>query len=215
MQNSVLGRCFMSRNIEMNYKTDSGYEVLYPQVQMNNIISWNNYVYSKSQIDSTVSGLNNSINSKANQSDLNALSQIVSQKANQSDLNNVSAVAGSKLIKQVEINVENTNYVDFSDINWNSYSIINCFFCGLGGSERDGWRIFLSDSSGDNSIRIEYRSSGFFTNFIIRFYPFFNGSNSFLAEIIPVNINNYYQNTAIFDEDRNFTYYTLFEEVEK
>lgn len=67
----------MSRNIEMNYKIDSGYEVLYPQVQMNNIISWNNYVYSKSQIDSTVSGLNSSIDGKANQSDLIELQDLV------------------------------------------------------------------------------------------------------------------------------------------
>ena len=70
------------KNIEMNYRNENGYDVLYPQVQMNNIIRWNNYVYSKSQIDSTVSGLNSSIDGKANQSDLIELQDLVESMEN-------------------------------------------------------------------------------------------------------------------------------------
>ena len=48
----------MSKNIEMNYKTDSGYEVLYPQTITNNISDFSSSVssllgnyYTKQQID--------------------------------------------------------------------------------------------------------------------------------------------------------------------
>ena len=48
----------MSKNIEMNYKTDSGYEVLYPQTVTNNISDFSSGVssllgnyYTKQQVD--------------------------------------------------------------------------------------------------------------------------------------------------------------------
>ena len=48
-------------NIEMNYKTEAGYEVLYPSTLLANVTDWNTSIYSKSEIDSKVSTINDSI----------------------------------------------------------------------------------------------------------------------------------------------------------
>lgn len=36
--------CNMSKNIEMNYKIDSGYEVIYPNVMLVNVGDFNSYM---------------------------------------------------------------------------------------------------------------------------------------------------------------------------
>ena len=48
-------------NIEMNYKTEAGYEVLYPNILLANVTDWNTSIYSKSEIDSKISTINDSI----------------------------------------------------------------------------------------------------------------------------------------------------------
>ena len=187
------------KNIEMNYRTESGYEVLYPQVQMNNIISWNNYVYSKSQIDSTVSGLNSSISSKANQSDLNTLSQTVSQKANQSDLNNVSAVAGSKLIKQANAVFNGGDiHIDLTDIEWKNYFMVSVYFDFS--SILTEYLINLETISGNITLR--YGSNKFTSDVIIQLFPYFDEENSLLGLYFPMNIE--YGNNVIYMEDKKF-----------
>ena len=52
----------MAKQIEMNYKLESGYEVIYPNVILNSVTDWTNSIYSKSEIDSKVSQLSLSIN---------------------------------------------------------------------------------------------------------------------------------------------------------
>ena len=44
----------MSKNIEMNYKIDSGYEVIYPNVQTNSVTDISNYYYDKNQVDDLI-----------------------------------------------------------------------------------------------------------------------------------------------------------------
>lgn len=44
----------MSKNIEMNYKIDSGYEVIYPNVQTNSVTDISNYYYDKTQVDGLI-----------------------------------------------------------------------------------------------------------------------------------------------------------------
>lgn len=51
----------MAKQIEMNYKLDSGYEVIYPNILLNNVIDWVNNIYSKSEIDNKVDNINQSI----------------------------------------------------------------------------------------------------------------------------------------------------------
>lgn len=40
----------MSKNIEINYKSDVGYEVLYPSTTLNSVIDWQENLYSKDEI---------------------------------------------------------------------------------------------------------------------------------------------------------------------
>ena len=35
------------KNIEMNYKNENGYDVLYPQSVLGNVIDWQNSIYNK------------------------------------------------------------------------------------------------------------------------------------------------------------------------
>ena len=44
----------MAKQIEMNYKLESGYEVLYPNVILNSVTDWTNSIYSKSEIDDKI-----------------------------------------------------------------------------------------------------------------------------------------------------------------
>lgn len=48
----------MSKNIEMNYKIDSGYEAIYPNVMLVNVGDFNSYMdqnyYNQEEIDQTV-----------------------------------------------------------------------------------------------------------------------------------------------------------------
>ena len=53
----------MSKNIEMNYFNGSGYEVLYPQTNLANVLDYSNYLYNKTEIDSKVGDLSNRISS--------------------------------------------------------------------------------------------------------------------------------------------------------
>lgn len=52
----------MAKQIEMNYKLDSGYEVLYPSTLLANVTDWSAQIYSKSEIDSKISTINDDIN---------------------------------------------------------------------------------------------------------------------------------------------------------
>lgn len=52
----------MAKQIEMNYKLESGYEVIYPNVILNSVTDWASSIYSKSEIDDKVSEINQSIN---------------------------------------------------------------------------------------------------------------------------------------------------------
>ena len=40
----------MSKNIEINYKSDVGYEVLYPSTMLNSVLDWQENLYSKDEI---------------------------------------------------------------------------------------------------------------------------------------------------------------------
>ena len=40
----------MSKNIEINYKSDVGYEVLYPNTMLNSVLDWQENLYSKDEI---------------------------------------------------------------------------------------------------------------------------------------------------------------------
>ena len=51
------------KNIEMNYRNESGYDVLYPQSVLRNVIDWQNSIYNKTQVDSKISTVNSSISS--------------------------------------------------------------------------------------------------------------------------------------------------------
>lgn len=51
----------MAKQIEMNYKLESGYEVIYPNVILNSVTDWASSIYSKSEIDDKVSEINQSI----------------------------------------------------------------------------------------------------------------------------------------------------------
>ena len=51
----------MAKQIEMNYKVESGYEVIYPNVILNSVTDWADSIYSKSEIDDKVSEINQSI----------------------------------------------------------------------------------------------------------------------------------------------------------
>ena len=51
------------KNIEMNYKNENGYDVLYPQSVLGNVIDWQNSIYNKTQVDSKISTVNSSISS--------------------------------------------------------------------------------------------------------------------------------------------------------
>ena len=48
----------MAKQIEMNYKLESGYEVIYPNVMLNSVTDWADSIYSKSEIDDKVSEIN-------------------------------------------------------------------------------------------------------------------------------------------------------------
>lgn len=39
------------KNIEMNYRNESGYDVLYPESILGNIVDWQDSIYSKSEVD--------------------------------------------------------------------------------------------------------------------------------------------------------------------
>ena len=55
------------KNIEMNYRNESGYDVLYPESILENIVDWQNSIYSKSEIDNLVQQIQNSLDSFVNQ----------------------------------------------------------------------------------------------------------------------------------------------------
>ena len=42
------------KNIEMNYRNESGYDVLYPESILENIVDWQDSIYSKSEVDSQI-----------------------------------------------------------------------------------------------------------------------------------------------------------------
>lgn len=42
------------KNIEMNYRNESGYDVLYPESILENIVDWQDNIYSKSEVDSQI-----------------------------------------------------------------------------------------------------------------------------------------------------------------
>ncbi len=48
------------KNIEMNYRNESGYDVLYPESILENIVDWQDSIYSKSEVDSQITTLQGS-----------------------------------------------------------------------------------------------------------------------------------------------------------
>ena len=88
----------MSKNIEMNYKTDSGYEVLYPQTITNNISDFSSSVlsllgnyYTKQQID---------------------------------DINSQYVKTGEISNNNPKMSISSSNYIIISNINMNAHIII-------------------------------------------------------------------------------------------
>lgn len=48
------------KNIEMNYRNESGYDVLYPESILENIVDWQDSIYSKSEVDGQITTLQSS-----------------------------------------------------------------------------------------------------------------------------------------------------------
>ena len=42
------------KNIEMNYRNESGYDVLYPESILGNIVDWQDSIYSKSEVNGAI-----------------------------------------------------------------------------------------------------------------------------------------------------------------